>query len=102
MAKKSPELNGHSRLEEAMAMLIQNQAAFLSRASETDRVHAEFERRHLEFERRHFEFERATEERVARIEAQMKEVIRVLSEHSRTIDRLTEAIREKIGFKAQS
>jgi len=32
----------------------------------------------------------------------MKEVIRVLSEHSRTIERLTEAIREKIGFKAQS
>jgi low affinity Fe/Cu permease len=102
VAKKSPESNGHSRLEEAMAMLIQNQAAFLSRASETDHVYAESERRHLEFERRHFEFERSMDDRVSRIESQMKEVVRILSEHNRTIERLTDAIREKIGFKPQS
>ena len=32
-------------------------------------------------------------------EAQMAEIIRVLSEHNRQIERLTEAVREKIGFK---
>jgi hypothetical protein len=99
VAKKSPESNGHSRLDEAMAMLIQNHAAFLSRAAETDRVYAESERRHVEFERRHFEFERATAERFVRIEAQMAEVIRVLNEHTRVLDRLPDAIRDKIGFK---
>jgi low affinity Fe/Cu permease len=95
LAKKSPESNGHSRLEDAIATLIQNQAAFLSRASETDRLH-------LEFERRHFEFERSMDDRVSRIESQMKEVVRILSEHNRTIERLTDAIREKIGFEPQS
>ena len=58
MARKSPPPNGNNRLEEAMAMLIQNQAAFLSRVSETDRAQAEYQRQHLEFERRHLEFER--------------------------------------------
>jgi len=70
-----------------MAMLIQNQATFVSRLAETDR--------------RHLEFERETAERFTRIEAQMAEIIRVLNEHTRQLERLTEAVREKIGFKAQ-
>ena len=93
MAKKVTEQNGPTRLEEAMAMLIQNQAAFVGQLSENDR--------------RHLKFESETAERFARIEAQMAEIIRVLnehnrilSEHSRMIERLTDAVREKIGFKA--
>ncbi|TMQ30712.1 MAG: hypothetical protein E6K70_23760 [Planctomycetota bacterium] len=70
-----------------MALLIQNQAAFVSRLAETDRIHAQFERE--------------TAERFARIEAQMAEIIRVLSEHGRLLERLPEAIRDKIGFKGQ-
>jgi hypothetical protein len=101
LAKKNTPPNGHSRLEEAMAMLINNQAAFVGRISESERLHAEYQRQHLEFERRHFEFERETAERFARIEAQMAEIIRVLQEHGQRLDRLTEAIREKIGFKSQ-
>jgi hypothetical protein len=77
-----------------MALLIQNQAAFVGRLAESDRLHAEFERRHLEYERE-------TAERFARIEAQMAEIIRVLTEHSRQLQRLTEAVREKIGFKGE-
>lgn len=92
MARKSVPQNGHSRLEEAMALLVQNQAAFVGRQGETDRAHVEFERRHLEFERE-------TADRFARIEAQMAEIIRVLSEHGRILERLTEAVRDKIGFK---
>ena len=83
---------GRDRLDEAMALLVQNEAAFVGRLAETDRVH-------LEFERRHLEFERETAERFARIEAQMAEIIRVLSEHGRLIEGLTDAVREKIGFK---
>jgi hypothetical protein len=87
LARKSTPPNGHDRLEEAMATLIQNQAAFVSRLAETDR--------------RHLEFERETAERFARIEAQMAEIIRVLAEHSRLLERLPEAVRDKIGFKGQ-
>jgi len=77
-----------------MAMLIQNQAAFVARLSESDR-------QRLEFERRHLEYERETAERFGRIEAQMAEIIRVLNEHGRILERLPEAVRERIGFKGQ-
>jgi len=87
LARRGTPHNGHDRLEEAMALLIQNQAAFVSRLAETDRIHAQFERE--------------TAERFARIEAQMAEIIRVLSEHGRLLERLPEAIRDKIGFKGQ-
>jgi hypothetical protein len=94
LARKGPSPNGRDRLEEAMATLIQTQAAFVAQLAETNRAHAEIERRRLEYERE-------AAERFARIEVQMAEIIRVLGEHGRLIERLTEAIREKIGFKAQ-
>ncbi len=87
MARGRAPQNGHDRLEEAMATLTQNQAAFVSRLAETDRLHAQFERE--------------TAERFARIEAQMEQIIRVLNEHTRILERLPEAIRDKIGFKGQ-
>jgi hypothetical protein len=81
--KRTPQNSGQ-RLEEAMAMLIQNQAAFLGRLSEN--------------ERRLADAERATAERFARIEAIMAAILRVLAEHSRLLERLPEAVRDKIGF----
>ena len=80
MARKMTTSNGGDRLEEAMAMLIQNQVGFLGRASEVDRTSAE---------------------RFARIEQDMSAILRVLAEHSRTLERLPEAVREKIGFKGK-
>ena len=98
MARKATSQNGHDRLEEAMAF-IQNQAAFLARVSETDRLSAEYRREQLEIERE-------TKERFARIEAQIAEIIRVLNdhtqilaEHTRILERLPDAVREKIGSK---
>jgi hypothetical protein len=101
LARKSPPENGRGRLDEAMDTLIQNQAALLARVAETDRAHVEFQRQYLEFERRHFEFERETAERFARIEAQMAEILRVLNDHGRMLERLPEAVRDKIGFQRQ-
>jgi len=86
MARKDPTQNGHDRLDEAMAMLIQNQAAFVGRQAKTDRLLAEYERR--------------TSESIAGIKADMAAILRVLGEHSRMLERLPETIREKIGFKA--
>jgi hypothetical protein len=78
MAGKAATQNGQDRLDEAMAMLIQNQAAFSGRMAE---------------------IERATSERFARIENDMAAILRVLAEHSRLLERLPEAVRDKIGFK---
>ncbi|HZT79283.1 MAG TPA: hypothetical protein VFA26_03620 [Gemmataceae bacterium] len=98
MAREQTPPNGHDRLEEAMALLIQNQAAFVGQLAETGR-------HYLEFERRHLEYQREANERFARIEAQMAEIIRVLNEHSRILEEhgrilehLPEAVRERMGF----
>jgi hypothetical protein len=87
LAKKSDTngTNGHSRLEEAMALLIQNQAAFVSQMADSNRQQVELKRQ--------------SDERFARIEAQMSEIVRVLKEHSRVLERLPDAVRDKIGFK---
>jgi hypothetical protein len=77
---------GNGRLEEALATLIQNQAAFVARMTETDARIAEMDRINAE------RFARI-EERFARIEA-------LLLEHNRILQALPDVIRDKIGFKA--
>jgi hypothetical protein len=69
---------GNGRLEEALAILIQNQASFLARMSDIDARVAEMDR--------------INAERFARIEA-------LLLEHNRILQALPDAIRDKIGFK---
>ena len=70
-----------------MALLIHNQAAFVAQMSETDK--------------KWLELKTQSDERFMRIESQMAEIIRVLTEHNRMLERLPEAIRDKIGFKGQ-
>jgi hypothetical protein len=52
----------------------------------------EFQREAAEFRRRTDEWQRRADDRFARIEA-------ILLEHSRILQALPDAIREKIGFK---
>ena len=80
--------NGGIRLEEAMALLIQNQAAFLARASEIDARVADIDVSSKELRRENTE-------RFARIEA-------ILLEHSRVLAALPEAVRERMGFRPPS
>jgi hypothetical protein len=87
MAKKPESSNGHDRLEDAIAILIQNHASFLSQMAETERRSATIQRENAD--------------RFARIEETNAAILRVLAEHSRMLERLLEALREKIGFKAQ-
>ncbi len=68
-----------------MAMLIQNEAAFVGRLADNDKCFVDYER--------------ATAERFARIEMDMAAILRVLGEHSRLLERLPEAVRENIGFQ---
>jgi hypothetical protein len=48
------------------------------------------------------ETDRVTSEGFARIEADIATILRVLAEHSRMLQALPEAVRDKIGFKTQS
>ena len=78
--------SGNGRLEEAMALLIQNQDAFVARMADTDKSMAETNK--------------VNTERFARIEALLLEHNRILQEHNKLLEALPEVIREKIGFKA--
>jgi hypothetical protein len=82
---KKPAENGHSRLEEAIATLINNQAAFVTQLAESERLR--------------LKLDREANERFARIEGQMAEIIRVLNQHGQILEHLPDAVREKIGFK---
>jgi len=76
---------GNGRLEDALAILIQNQASFVARLADIDARVADLDR--------------INSERFARIEAILLEHTRILQEHSRILEELPEAVREKFGFK---
>jgi predicted nucleic acid-binding Zn-ribbon protein len=93
MVKKSNPQNGNgNRLDEAMTSLIQAQAQLVASMAEANERHARFEREMLDIQKN-------TDERFSRIDKQIAEIIRVLAEHGRILERLPEAIRDKIGFK---
>lgn len=72
MPAKRPSKN--NRLEEAIAILIQNQASFLARISEMD-------------------------QRFMRIEERLSHIEAILLRHEQILQALPEAIRQKIDFK---
>ena len=74
MASKKSE---DHRLEQAMALLIQNQAAFVGQLNETNK-------------------------RFSRIEDYLQLIKAILLRHEQTLQALPEAIRDKIGFKPAS
>jgi hypothetical protein len=89
-----------------MAILLQSQAAlaqqhiqFLDRSdkrnAEWDRRNTEMERRNAEMERGHAEMER----KHAEIMKELDVIKAVLARHERILERLPDAIRQKIGFK---
>jgi hypothetical protein len=94
MARAKSNGNGHlGRLEEAMATLLQDQATFV----QSQPV----------FQTRTAKLERITAERFAPVHALLLEHSRIpaehtgmLADHGRILQGLSEAIREKIGFKA--
>jgi hypothetical protein len=115
LARKRTPGNGSQRLEEAMALLIQNQASLLERLSETDQRFARMDERSARSDERFARIEERMDERFARIdqrferidqrferlEADLAAILQVLAEHSRILERLPDAVREKIGFKPQ-
>ncbi|MBI2821763.1 MAG: hypothetical protein HYX74_06015 [Acidobacteria bacterium] len=66
--------NGNS-LQQAMALLVNNQAAFVAQLNETNK-------------------------RQAKIEQDLEQIKAILVQHSQILAGLPEAIRQKVGFKA--
>ena len=92
MAREKPTRNGSLEravrdLLQSQATLVQNQALYLTQKAELDQRMAEYERESAETKR-------ITDERFARIEAILMEIVRAMQA-------LPEAVREKIGFKGQ-
>ena len=71
---RRPAHNGNLSLESAIAMLIQNQAQFVA---------------HLDEDRQRF----------TRIERDLDLIKALLLKHEETLQKLSEAIRDKVGFK---
>jgi hypothetical protein len=81
MTRKSG--NGNSNLQEAMALLIQNQAQFLSHLTETHKRQNE------------------TDARLARMEGELEQIKAILLRHDQVLADLPEAIRQKVGFQSK-
>jgi hypothetical protein len=94
MKKQTSTNSRNSRLEEAIALLINNQAAFVKQMSESEKDTALVRREMLELRRESDQLRRESDERFRRIEA-------ILLEHTRLLQALPETIREKIGFKGR-
>ena len=77
--KSATKIGRNNHLEEALAVLIQNQASFLSQMLDLNRVIAE---------------------RFARIGDEFASVRTILLRHEQIFQGLPETIQEKIGFKS--
>ena len=84
-------VQAHATLAQAHATLAQTQAALQAQMVESDRLRAEAERR---FD----EYQRVNTERFARIEAILFDHSRILAEHTRILEALPDAVRERMGF----
>jgi hypothetical protein len=81
-----------STIDQSMALLVQNNAAFLLQLAETNKRQAETDQllARLQIENR---------ERFERIEEEIRQIRLILLRHEQMLAALPEAIRQKIGFE---
>jgi oligoendopeptidase F len=98
-ARKRPAANNH--LQEAMALLIRNQAAFVEQIARNDQERLTLQRKSDVWQlknderwRKTEEWQRRSEERFDRIEERLSRVETILLQ-------LPKAIKKEIGFKVQ-
>jgi len=93
----------NSNLEQAMALLIQNQAAFVAQLGSMDERFARMDERSARIEARTDErfarMEERMDKRFARVEERLDRIEQILEEHHQILVGLPEAVRDKIGFK---
>lgn len=104
MARARSERNGS--LEDALRQLVQSQATLAQTQATFIQNQAGFVQNQIgilaevrELQRESRELQRENRERFARIEAILLEHNRILDEYGTRLEKLTDAIREKIGFK---
>lgn len=90
MARARDNRNG--RIDEAIATLLQNQTALQQNIATLVQTQAAFVARNAEVDRNNSENFRQIENRFTHIETILVELMRMM-------ERLPEAVREKIGFK---
>ena len=91
-ARKRPTANNH--LQEAMALLIRNQAAFVEQIARNDQERITLQRSSEDLQRRSDERQIKNDERFARIEERLTRIEAILLQ-------LPKAIKKEIGFKVQ-
>ncbi len=87
--------SGHSALETAMAMLMQNQTMLMQNQTALMQSQAQFNAQFAETRKDLAE----ADKKFARIEKDLEIIKAVLVRHETMLEKLPEAIREKIGFK---
>jgi len=80
--------NSNNHLEEAMALLIRNRAAFVEQVARNDQER-------LRLQSGHDQLERETKEQFARVEERLTRIEAILLQ-------LPKAIKKEIGFKRQA
>ncbi len=106
MATRRP-LARNNHLEEAMALLIRNQAAFVEQIARNDQERLRLQikgedwmRRTEEWQRKTEEWQRKAEERFDRIERRLASIEASLIQLPKTIlAQLPKAVKKEIGFK---
>jgi predicted nucleic acid-binding Zn-ribbon protein len=108
VAKKSASANGNGQLEQALTELARQQTAMMQQHTAMMQIQTSLNQNQALFNQNHAamlarlsDLEQRTDERIARIETDIQAILRVLAEHSRILQALPEAIRDKIGFKTQ-
>ena len=93
--RKTPATNNH--LQEAMALLIRNQAAFVEQIARNDQERLALQRKNDEWQLENKEWQRKSDERFDRIEADLlqlpKNIVQTI------LDQLPR-IKKEIGFKS--
>jgi seryl-tRNA synthetase len=119
MATRRP-VRRNNHLEEAMALLIRNQAAFVEQIARNDQERLKLQRQSQEWQlenkerwlenkelwRENKEWQRKAEERFDRIEQRLADIEASLVQLPKTIlqtilEQLPKAIKKEIGFKPQ-
>jgi hypothetical protein len=103
MAARKPISRNNNHLEEAMALLIRNQAAFVEQISRNDRQWLELRNWQHQTEI----WQRVAEKRFDNIEQRLEKIEATLIEMPKTIlaillDQLPKAVKKEIGFKGPS
>ena len=95
--------NSNNHLEEAMALLIRNQAAFVEQIARNDQERLKLQRSSDESQRRSEALERETKENFGKLDRETKERFAKVEERLSRIEtillQLPKAIKKEIGFK---